>query len=149
MITWVHWVCVRLVDLYGYLYLLVIDCHCIYLHVMVCWVETVLLCAEGQDTRGGSDRLKAREASQSGWRPEEQSRSAVGPTRGSIQAEGSYIHVTICMVMCGTLGELTKLWLIVSIYCYRYFWWLWESEGLTIHILLSDDIMILGYYDIR
>ena len=72
-------------------------------HVMVCWVEADLFCAEGQETQGGLDRLKACMVVQSGRRPKEQSRKVVG----------SYIHVVIYMVVRGTLGDLTKLWFIV------------------------------------
>ena len=73
MITCIHGVYVRLVDLYDYLYLLVIGCYCICRHVMVCWIETVLLCAEGQDTQGSSDRSKAQEVVQLGRRASERS----------------------------------------------------------------------------
>ena len=35
---------------------------------------------------------------------------------------GPNLQDCICYVLCGgTLGELTKLWLIVSVYCFRYF----------------------------
>ena len=37
----------------------------------------------------------------------------VGPVMRSSQVKGSYLHVVICLVVCGILGELTKLWLTV------------------------------------
>ena len=57
MITCMPWVCVRLVYLYDYLYLLFTVRYCICRHVMVGWVEAVVLSFEGQDTQGGLDRL--------------------------------------------------------------------------------------------
>ena len=47
MIIYVHGLCVRLVDMYDYLccWLLIIIMYVD--HVMVCWVESVMLCVEG------------------------------------------------------------------------------------------------------
>ena len=59
MITYFHWLYVRLVDLYDYMYLLVIVSYCICRYVMVCWIDVVPLCGKGQDTLGGTDRLWA------------------------------------------------------------------------------------------
>ena len=36
--------------------------------------------------------------------------------RRSSQAVGSCMHVVICMVVCGTIGELIKLWLMDLVY---------------------------------
>ena len=52
------------------------------------WVEADLLCAVGQHTKGGPDRLLANGAYQLGRRLGERSRQAEGPVGRTIHAEG-------------------------------------------------------------
>ena len=59
----------------------------------------------------------------------------------STLTEGSYLHDVINLVVCGALRELTKLWLTVSFYGFRYFKGHGQGEGLIVHIILDFYII--------
>ena len=67
------------------------------------------------------------------------------PTQGWLGQTWVLENARCCYLLCGgILGELTKLWAYSLVYGFRYFGGLWQSNGMTLHILGFTTEWILG-----